>query len=65
MRNIPESTKPYIGLNVSNGLFAALEKAHGNMDMSRAEFVRYCLMRTLQELSLLSEQVKKGVDDES
>ena len=59
LKNIPKSEKPYIGLVVSNGLNLALDKACKNMQMNRSEFIRYCIMKTLQELSLISEQVKK------
>lgn len=60
IEEIPKSTKPYVGFFLANGLNEALEKACNKMQMCRSEFVRYCIMRVLQELSLISEQVKSG-----
>jgi len=60
-KEIPISKKPHIGLVISEGLNKTLERARNGLQMSRSEFVRYCIMKTLQDLSILSEQIK-GVD---
>lgn len=60
LKEMPQSNKPYVGFFLANGLNEALEKVCVKMQMSRSEFVRYCIMRVLQELSLISEQVKEG-----
>jgi len=53
-----KTKKPYVGLNVSEGLNRALKRAHKNLQMSRSEFVRYCVMKTLQEMSLLEAEAR-------
>lgn len=55
---IQKSNKPSFGCILPNGINDTLNKACKKMGMGRSEFVRYCLMKTLQELSLISEQVK-------
>ena len=59
IKYIPKSEKPYIGVFLSSGLDGALNEACNRMQMTKSEFVRYCMMKTLQELSLIKRQVKR------
>ena len=58
---IPASERPFLGLRLGKGTNEALTKACKQMDMSRSEFARYCIVRTLQELSLVSEQMHSKI----
>lgn len=42
-----------------DGLNSALEKACKNMGMNHSEFIRYCIMKVLSDLSLISEEMHK------
>ncbi len=55
---IPESEKPFLGLRLGNGTNYAFTIACEKMGVNRSEFARYCILRTLQELSLVSQHVK-------
>jgi len=56
---IPISEKPFLGLRLGNGTNAAMSTACQKMGMTRSEFARYCIISILQDLSLVSQQVKK------
>jgi len=58
-KQIPRSKRIYKGFYIQDGLNSALKKACKKMGMSHSEFIRYCLMRILSELSLISEEVHR------
>jgi hypothetical protein len=60
MEKIPRSERSFVGVYLERGLNIAMEKACKGTSMTRSGFVRYCVMKTLQELSLISEQVHKN-----
>jgi len=39
------------------GLYQLSEVARQKLGLNRSKFIQYCIMRTLQDLSLLSEKV--------
>lgn len=56
---IPSSKKPYVGLRLADGINNGIEIASKQMSMSKSEFVRYCILQKLEDLSLFSQQVKE------
>ena len=43
-------------------LFELTEETRRKLGMNRSKFVQYCLMKTLQDLSVLTAQVHKETD---
>ena len=58
-KNIPRSKRTYKGVFLPAGLNSAFEKACRQMGMNNSEFIKYCLMKVLSELSLVSEEMHK------
>lgn len=62
-KKVYRSPKPVLDLVVPNGLKRAVEEAARRLQCSQAEIVRTALYGFLKDLSLIREQIKKGVGD--
>ena len=52
--------KEYVSFLLERGIGDSVRKACNQLRMSRSAFVRYCLLKTLQDLSLMSEKVHES-----
>ncbi len=52
-------TTKQIGVRLEAGLVNCIDHASKNLAMTHSGFLRFCVMNTLKELSLMTEQVHK------
>jgi hypothetical protein len=44
------------GVYLPLGIYELVEKTRQNLGMNRCRFIQYCLVRTLEDLNMLSEK---------
>ena len=50
------------GIYIPSVLDEVTEETRKKLGMNRSRFIQYCIMRTLQELSVISAKVHEGGD---
>lgn len=51
-----------IGLKLETGLDQCVSKACQSLGMTKSGFIRYCVMTSLKDLSLMSEKIHEDVE---
>lgn len=58
---VSEMDRKPIAIYVPKQLFEMVEETRKKLGMNRSRFFQYCIMKTLQELNVLTSNIHKGL----